>query len=111
MATTLSAVTAMETARQKWERRRETIKLLADYLGFKTAELARRMEMNRSTMTGRLNGSTQVEPWELAGFAAVFGVPVEVLEMDPEDAIRWVLDNPSGIIRNRCYAEETLQAA
>lgn len=87
----------MAEARQAWERHRETIVLLRRVYDISTAELAHRMNMTRQTMTGRLNGSTPVLPWELPGFARVLGVPDEVLDMGADDALRWVADHPQTV--------------
>lgn len=101
----------MEEARQHWARRGETVATVARFLNWTTSALADEMGMTRPTITSRLKGHTTMERWELPGFALVLGVPVEVLEMEPNDAVRWVLDHPAGNLRNRCYALTPLVAA
>ena len=101
----------MEQARQHWATRGETVAEVARFLHWTTSALADQMGMTRPTVTSRLKGTTNMERWELPGFAAVLGVPVEVLELDPKDAVRWVLDNGGVDLRNRCYAHYPLVAA
>ena len=98
----------MEAARQQWAQHGETVATLARFLNWTTSALADQMGMTRPTITSRLKGHTKMEPWELPGFAAVLGVPVEVLNMAPNEAVRWVLDNGSPTVRNRCYAVSAL---
>jgi hypothetical protein len=73
-------------------------------LGSNIAELSRETGIKRPTVTNRLNGSTDIERPELVGFALVLGVPVEVLEMDEDDALRWIADHRDIIKRNTCFA-------
>ena len=101
----------MEAARQEWESHRETIRVLSRVCGISLSELARRMSMSRQTMNGRINGHTELPPWELAGFAVALDVPVEVLYMHPHQAVQWVLDNRPSNLRNTCYAQIALFAA
>ena len=45
-------------------------------------------------MSSRLNGKTVIRSEELAGLAHYFGVPVLVFYLEPDEALRWVLDHP-----------------
>jgi len=101
----------MDDARQHWAGRGETVAKVARFLNWTTSALADQMGMTRPTITSRLKGTTNMERWELPGFAAVLGVPVEVLELTPNDAVRWVLDNGTVNLRNTCYATSPLVAA
>lgn len=109
-----AVVTAMEDARQRWDRRRETIDYVARIVGITHTRLAELMGMSRQTMSGRLTGLTKIEPWEMAGFAVVLGVPVEVLEMTPKKALEWIAANGSEemlTLRSRCTSLSPLVAA
>lgn len=101
----------MEAERRRWDERRDTIVTLARYLNISTTELAAQMGITRPTMTGRLKGYSRIEPWELPGFALVFGVPVEVLDLEPDEAIRWVLDNPEKVVRSKYRTASVLCVA
>jgi DNA-binding XRE family transcriptional regulator len=81
-------------ARQHWSARRLTVRQLTRLIGVRQTEIADALGMSRQTFNGRMTGATNLEPWELAGIAAMLGVPVHVLEMEPNDAIRWILDHP-----------------
>jgi|GEM_PF-6813344 len=96
----------MKDARQQWDQHRRTVAKVAQFLDVNTTQLAIKMGMKRSTVTGRLTGHTKLEPWELPGFAVALGVPAEVLEKPTDEAIRWLLDHP-GILRNRCSSLST----
>lgn len=50
-------------------------------------DIAQHMGMTRSAVQARMAGKTQCSPGELAGFALVFGVPVEVFYEPP----KWVI--------------------
>ena len=101
----------MNEARQHWAGRGETVATVARFLNWTTSALADQMGMTRPTITSRLKGHTAMEPAELRGFSLVLGVPVHVLEMSPNDAVRWVLDNDGVNLRNTCYALTPLAAA
>ena len=84
----------MKDARQQWDQHRRTVAKVAQFLDVNTTQLAIKMGMKRSTVTGRLTGTTELPPWELPGFATALGVPAEVLDLDPNEAVRWLLDHP-----------------
>lgn len=112
MTTRADVVSAMEAEREKWEQTRaemrqersQTLRTLTKVLGSSISELARETGIPRATVSNRLNGSTSIDRDEMLGFSMVLGVPVDVLEMNREDALRWVADNPANINRNRCFA-------
>jgi lambda repressor-like predicted transcriptional regulator len=97
-----TAVEAMVQAKVEWASRPDTIISLIRLLGISRRELARRMDMTSQSMSNRLNHVKSIDPWELVGFALAIGVPIEVLDLSSEDAVRWILDN--GSLRNRWYA-------
>lgn len=110
MTTKSDVATAIKDARQEWDQRRRTVAKVAQFLDVNTTQLAIKMDMKRSTVTGRLKGTTKMEPWELPGFAAALGVPADVLELSPDEAIRWIIDHPE-IVRNRCSSQRPSVAA
>ena len=75
------------------------------------SELSRRMGMTRQTMNGRMNGSTELHAYELAGFAVALDVPTEVLYLTTEQAVRWLLDHRPGNLRNTWFAVNPQVAA
>ena len=93
--------------REHWTGRRTTVRQLARFLNVPQADLAKGLGMSRQSFNGRMSGATSLQPWELAGIAAMLGVPAEVLDLEPDDATRWVLDHPEGlkIPRNRWLSE------
>ena len=95
---------AMTEARERWDGHRQTILAVANLYGMSRKALAEEMGLSQMTISNRLNGVKPIEPWELAGFAVVLDVPVDVLDMDPYEAVKWVIDNRRGNLRNRCYA-------
>ena len=94
----------MNEARQQWDVHRKTIAAIANVYGLSRKALGERMGL---TLSNRLNGAKPIEPWELAGFAAALDVPVDVLGMDPYEAVKWVIDNRPGNLRNTCYPVST----
>lgn len=89
----MDAQQAMTLARDEWGKRRKTIAAIARYLDVGQRELAREMGLHHQVLHERLSGRTEIKPWELDGFAAVLGVPLEVLFMEPDEALRSVLDH------------------
>ena len=101
----------MAEARERWDLHRKTIDAIANVYGLSRKQLGLRMGLGAMTVSNRLNGIKPIEPWELAGFAVALEVPVSVLAMEPYEAVKWVIDNRPGNLRNRCYATSTLAAA
>lgn len=69
------------------------VKRLMSYFDVSAAELARAFNVSRQAMALRLNGGTALKAEEVWGFSTYFGVPVEVMGLAPDDALRWVLDH------------------
>jgi len=80
--------------KEHWAARRHTVRQLARFLGISQVEIADRIHVSRQTMNQRLNGQTQFGPQEIAAIALILGVPRHVMDMSPNDAVRWVLDHP-----------------
>lgn len=93
--------------REHWTGRRATVRQLAKLLDVPQADLAKGLKMSRQSFNGRMTGATTLQPWELAGIAAMLGVPVAVLDLDPVEATRWVVDHAQALAfpRNRWFSE------
>lgn len=48
-----------------------------------------------STLANYLKGRVAVPGWLADVLATILGVPLDVLKMEPDAALKWVLDNPS----------------
>lgn len=78
-------------------RTRQTIKKVMGYRGLNDTSLAELVRMSRSTVQSYTGGPTQITAKVLAKFAEVLDVDDYVLMMQPDDAMRWVLDHsPNG---------------
>lgn len=71
-----------------------TLRKLRDYYGYTDVEMAAMTGIPRTTVRSRMTKNAQAATSvELAGFAKVFGVPVGVLFLTPNEALRWVIDH------------------
>ena len=81
-----------------------TLRQFRNYWGTNDAELARLTGIKRTTLANKMKGVGSFAPGEVQALAALFGVPLDVLYMTPQDALRWVLDHPEttekAILRN-----------
>ena len=108
MTTDLAEVAGIvDGVREHWTGRRATVRQLAKLLDVPQADLAKGLKMSRQSFNGRMNGATTLQPWELAGIAAMLGVPVSVLDLEPVAATQWVVDHAQalGFPRNRWFSE------
>ena len=71
-----------------------TLGRLMAYYGLRDTGLAELARMARSTVRTRRTGEQQCTASDLAKFAAIFGVPVLVFYLAPDEALRWVIDHP-----------------
>lgn len=71
-----------------------TLRQFRNYWGTNDAELARLTGIKRTTLANKMKGVGSFSPGEVQALAALFGVPLDVLYMPPQDALRWVLDHP-----------------
>lgn len=102
MAMPETVLHAMDEARSRWETAASSLYALKRHFDTSDEAIARAMGFpvpgsGRQIVQSRLSGATKITPWELAGFAAVFGVPQEVLFEGPEASVRWVLDHPDQV--------------
>lgn len=70
-----------------------TLRRLKAYYGLTDREIALASGMKRSTVQSRMAGSDTTAT-ELDKLAQALHVPVVVLFMRPDEALRWVLDHP-----------------
>lgn len=84
----------MQTEREAFLRVRATVRRLMRHWEITDKDLARAFGMSRQAINYRINGRTTIHEDDAAGFAAYFRVPKAVLQMAPNDALRWVLDHP-----------------
>ncbi|MFP5376921.1 MAG: helix-turn-helix transcriptional regulator [Acidimicrobiia bacterium] len=71
-----------------------TIDALRRHCGLTTKALAQMASIKRSTLHGRIAGSDATAS-ELDRLARVFNVPIAVLFLERDVALRWVLDHPA----------------
>lgn len=71
------------------------LRALKRYHGAKDDQLAEALggKASRSYVQERLSGRTKMSIGDLGAFAAVFGIPPELLLGDADDAVRWTLDH------------------
>jgi hypothetical protein len=85
---------AILAAQERWAAMRYTIRELARFLGVTETTLGLRMGLSRQTISSRMLGISQMQAGEPEGFALALGVPRAVLDLSPDDAVRWWLDQP-----------------
>lgn len=73
-----------------------TLRKLRDFYGWTDVDLAARTGIPRTTLASRLRKTHPIAATspELAAFAAAYGVPVGVLFLEPNEALRWLIDHP-----------------
>lgn len=86
---------AMDDARNQWRNVAPALRALKRHLALTDQQIADVLGLTRQTVQNRLNGSTHLSYWELAGLAAFFEVPADVLFDGAEASVRWILDHPS----------------
>lgn len=78
-----------------------------NYMGTNDAELARLTGIKRTTLANKMKGNGSFSPGEMHALAEVFGVPVDVLYLEPDNAVRWLLDHPEhreqALLRTSCF--------
>jgi transcriptional regulator with XRE-family HTH domain len=73
-----------------------TLRALKRFCGLTDQQIADAADMRRSTLHNRQSGLSPATADELGRIAAdVYDVPIFVLFLPPDEAIRWVLDHPS----------------
>lgn len=86
---------ALEAMRLAKTRVPNVIRALMSYTRHRTYHLAAALGVTPTSVSARLNGSTVIKQEELAALGVLFDVPVEVFYLEPDQALRWVLDHPS----------------
>jgi hypothetical protein len=97
MAADERVLTAVNTARQKWQDVPHVLRALKRYFEITDEQLGVALGLTRQAVQSRLGGASKITPWELAGFAALFGIPESLFFGSPDEALRWVLDHPDDI--------------
>lgn len=78
-------------------RLRRTLHLIKSYREMSDDSISQLLGMTRSKVNSYISGPTKLTAEMMAAFAWVFRVPEQILWLDPDDALRWVLDNaPNG---------------
>lgn len=92
MAVSADALEAMKDAKRRVP---AVIRQLMSYRGVKTYQIAQAIGVAPSAVSARLGGGTVIKQEEMEAIAVILGVPVAVLYLTPDAALRWVLDHPS----------------
>lgn len=104
MTTAADVLTGMSEARQSVPL---VIRQLMSYFKVSATDVAKTFDVSRQNIYQRLNGTTVIKQEELRGFALFFGVPVEVLFLEPDQALRWVLEHRQEVeaarLRMTCF--------
>jgi DNA-binding XRE family transcriptional regulator len=80
-------------AKEQYLRRNKTVRLLMRNLDLSQSKVAEVLGVSRQAVHQKVVGTSRFEPWELDGVAAAMGVPREVVDMEPDEALRWALDH------------------
>jgi transcriptional regulator with XRE-family HTH domain len=83
----------VDEGKQHWAGRQATVRQLVRLLGIDQSDIAAGLGISRQSLNGRITGKIQWNPWELDAMAIALNVDREVLDMNPSDAMRWVLDH------------------
>ena len=70
-----------------------TLDALRRHYRWSDRELGERAGYSRNKVEERRNGVTAIDADDLTRFSVAFGVPILVLVMDADEAVRWVLDH------------------
>lgn len=93
------SVTVIDLAERRksvGKRTRATVKALKGYRGVTDKQIADTAGWTRQKVNSYVTGPTKFTDEALAVFAYALGVPEFVLLMEKDEALRWVLDHPSG---------------
>lgn len=74
-----------------------TVRRLKEYYGDSVNELAELVGLERRTLSARLHEDIGFRQEEVYGLAFAFGVPMQVLYLNPDDALRFVMDHKAEI--------------
>lgn len=98
------ARTVLAESKQRWQTRGMTVTNVARFVGVSMSELARRTGMRYATLHDRMHGKSLFQPFELDAIAAALGLQPDLFELEPDDAVRWLLDHPE--VTRGCLSEE-----
>ena len=81
----------------------ENLRALRNHYGLADTNLADLTGIGRATIGNKLKGFTVCTAEEIGVFAAVFGVPINLLYQPRPAAVRWLLDHPEAEAKSPAY--------
>lgn len=87
------------------DRARLVLRHVMGYRGMTGAELGRRVGVTRETVSAKMKGSSILSISDLHRFAEALDIEPQVFFLEPDDAVRWVLDNAPTFARQGGMAE------
>jgi hypothetical protein len=84
-----------DAARERWANIGPTVDVIASYLRINRSMLATATGVKRPTLTNWLAGTVSMPGWYAEVLSEMLGIPMDVLQSAPNDALRWVLDHPA----------------
>lgn len=111
METETEAQRTVREQRALWGRLAATVSEIARYKRVTGTSLALQMGMPRATVSMKLNGRTPIMPWEADGFAIALGVPRELLDKSPTEALLDLLAEEEARRGNGCSSRRARAAA
>jgi antitoxin component HigA of HigAB toxin-antitoxin module len=71
-----------------------TVRALLRHFDLSQGDLGLALGLSRQSICNKLTGRGVLRQEEVLGLAQFFGVPTDVLHLDPEIAVKWVIDHP-----------------
>ena len=84
----------VDEARLRYEGAWRSVAAIVNHLRIRQQQLAVVLGLDNQRVSERLNGRRRIQGWEMDAFAIILEVPPAVLRMAPDEAVRWVIDNP-----------------
>lgn len=72
---------------------RDVFDLLRRIHGYPDAYVGEALGITRAAVAAKRAGLRRLSPTDVVGLCDIFDVPLDVFGMDPEGAVRWMLDN------------------
>jgi hypothetical protein len=83
----------VQEAKARWMTHGVTVRHVGHLFKVTQSDMALALGISRQSFNGRIMGGIAFQPWELAGIAVLLDIPREVLDLEPIEAVKWVLDN------------------
>lgn len=94
---TATVIDLTERVQTVGQRTRATVQALKGYRNLRDADIAETLDWTRQKVQSYVNGPTKFTAEALSAFAFALRVPDHLLLLEPDSALRWVLDNaPNG---------------